>query len=394
MKKKKLLSALLASALMVTAIPFQAFAAPVKATPSDALNGEISGSSTVASSALVRAIIPADFDFVVNPLELTVTGSGASAGSNDQIISTPYTFINKSNMGLQLTVTPKFTSTNGITVASSPDEIKNVAGEAPIIFLQVAPITAKPALTGAGSTLQYDTASTPTFASGDGLSVTVGKETTNPVYFKLHDAKSAYTTDGTDMFYDDDEVTSTVADAASFRFTGKVSQMAAWTDKAPGVTVEYKFDFITDDVYNDNNNDVAGTYNMVDTNLAVTTPVYNLASNGVMSFANVPEGYKPSGLFYLFDKTTTLSITQSDIEAAAADVQELTGLEIDGHKVGKMTGLLYTWPDLTKPGALSAQGKKNVSGGYLIVFTKFTKEGEESLFAVSPCVHMDVIPEA
>lgn len=390
MKKKKLLSALLASALMVTAIPFQAFADPVKATPSDALNGEISGSSTVASSALVRAIIPADFDFVVNPLELTVTGSGASAGSNDQIISTPYTFINKSNMDLQLTVTPKFTSTNGITVASSPDEIKNVAGEAPIIFLQVAPITAKPALTGAGSTLQYDTASTPTFASGDGLSVTVGKETTNPVYFKLHDAKSAYTTDGTDMFYDDDEVTSTVADAASFRFTGKVSQMAAWTDKAPGVTVEYKFDFITDDVYNDNTNDVAGTYNMVDTNLAVTGPVFSLSPSGALKVVDAPDGYTTTSLYYAWSENR-ISISQTDIEALLSAGTTIKGAVVNGNTIYEMlypTDFDWDVVNNTMTGQIKAASMDFLDGRHMVVFTTLTKSGEPTLVAISPDVLM------
>lgn len=392
MKKKKLLSALLASALMVTAIPFQAFATPVKATPSDALNGEISGSSTVASSALVRAIIPADFDFVVNPLELTVTGSGASAGSNDQIISTPYTFINKSNMDLQLTVTPKFTSTNGITVASSPDEIKNVAGEAPIIFLQVAPITAKPALTGAGSTLQYDTASTPTFASGDGLSVTVGKETTNPVYFKLHDAKSAYTTDGTDMFYDDDEVTSTVADAASFRFTGKVSQMAAWTDKAPGVTVEYKFDFITDDVYNDNNNDVAGTYNMVDTNLAVTGPSLSLTTGGTFTASNVPSGYEVKNFYYIYDANNPITATSAAIQTAANGKTDFTDTVVGAYTINHMVyGENYSWDPATLSGVISSGAWTAMRDGYFMAIIKVenTSDSTDTIAVASPSTHVE-----
>lgn len=395
MKKKRLLATVLASALMVTAIPFQAFAAPV-ATSSDAKSGDISGDSTIASSAMLKVKIPTDFNFVVNPLELPVTNPANPTISNEtaQIISTPYTIINKSNMDVQVTVTPEFTSTTGVVVASSPDEIKNVAGEEPIIFLQVAPMAAEPKLTGTGTGLKYDTAATATFASGDGLSVTIGKEdTTNPVYFKMKNMKNAYTTDGVTMKYDEtvpDSTGANKADAIGFKFIGKVSQMAEWTNHAPSVTVHYEFDFITNETYTSNDS-VDGTYGMVAENLAVTGPVFTLNADGTMALTNSPVGYDPTGLFYIYS-SSPMNVTNQEIETAA-DGNSLNELEVkSGVVIYEMpVGELLTWnPDST--GALTAAGKRNVSNGYLIVLTRFEKDGESPIMSISSMVHMDVAP--
>lgn len=389
MKKKRLLATVLASALMVTAIPFQAFAGPV-ATSSDAKSGDISGDSTIASSAMLKVKIPTDFNFVVNPLELPVTGSNETA----QIISTPYTIINKSNMDVQVTVTPEFTSTTGVAVASSPDEIKNVAGEEPIIFLQVAPMAAEPKLTGSGTSLKYDTADTAaTFASGDGLSVTIGKEdTTNPVYFKMKNMKNAYSTDGVTMKYDEDIPNSTganKADAIGFKFIGKVSQMSEWTNHAPSVTVHYEFDFITNETYTSNAS-VSGTYGMVDKDLAVSGPVMTLKSDSTFKLENVGD-YNVGMLRYIMSDTP---ITESKADIAQAVIDGDT--TIGGKDLKTFIAGAFTYEPETKSGYFGPNVKKLFSEKYCVVICPLrAADAEPGVFAaaaVSNSVKMDLVP--
>lgn len=391
MKKKKLLSAILASALMVTAIPFPAFAAGV-ATTSDAMDGSISGDSTVASSALLKVKLPTDFNFIVNPLELPVTGSNETA----QIISTPYTIINKSNMDVQVTVTPEFTSTTGVTVASSPDEIKNVAGEEPIIFLQVAPMAAEPKLINSGTSLQYDTSdTTATFASGDGLSVTIGKEdTTNPVYFKMKNMKNAYSTDGVTMKYDEsipDSSGANKADAIGFKFIGKVSQMSEWTNHAPSVTVHYEFDFITNETYTSNAS-VSGTYGMVDKDLAVSGPSVALTSDGKFTLVNL-EGLKTSGFYYLMSDST-ITVSKGDFKTALLSSNLIANgpnaTTIGGIKIRSLEGgQHYTWDKTTSTGTFLQASKVGLSEQYLFVGVPYENSDGTKDVAFSSIVKMD-----
>lgn len=382
MKKKRLLATVLASALMVTAIPFQAFATPV-ATSSDAKSGDISGDSTIASSAMLKVKIPTDFNFVVNPLELPVTGSNETA----QIISTPYTIINKSNMDVQVTVTPEFTSTTGVAVASSPDEIKNVAGEEPIIFLQVAPMAAEPKLTGSGTGLKYDTAdTTATFASGDGLSVTIGKEdTTNPVYFKMKNMKNAYSTDGVTMKYDEDIPDSTganKADAIGFKFIGKVSQMSEWTNHAPSVTVHYEFDFITNETYTSNAS-VNGTYGMVAENLAVSEPVFTLNSDGTFALTNL--GDYTEGILQWLVSDDPITLTKAQIAQAIVNGDSTVG----GLNINTMGAGDFTYDVTAKTGEISQGSKDFVSGKYLICLSSLSKNDVIVGATVSDSILMD-----
>lgn len=384
MKKKKLLSVILASALAVSVMPFQAFATEVG--PSTTVGGTIGGDSTIASSAVIRGVVPRDFDFIVNPLELSVPGSGTA-----QIISTPYTFQNMSNMDVQLSVTPVFVTTDGVHIASSPDEIKNVPGEEPTIFMQVAPAAEKPTLTGTPGSLDFASGTSLAFASGDGISMTVSgtADAANTAYFKLKNLKNAYTTDGITMTYDPTKNTIADTDAVGFTFTGKVSQLSKWDnpDIKLGVSVEYAFDFISSDSFADPDKVVTGTYQMLKENLAVSGPVFNLSKDGKISITNIPEGYKPTKMGYIIDGTS-MSVSKADIETAIS-ADGVVGAVIGSYTTKEMVRPThFDWDSTTNTGSLVTTQLHNK---YLYIFTILHNEtdGKEDIAIVSPMVLMD-----
>lgn len=407
MKKNRLLSAFLAGALMVSAMPFQAFAADITDPPAG--GGTITGDSTVVSQAQVRVVVPANTDFLVNPLELDVSGV------SDQIISAPFTFINKSNMDVQLSVSPEFTSDSGITVASSPDEIKNTIGEAPTIFLQVAPATTKPDLKGAGDTLEFDDATTPTFTSGDGISTTVTEEadgvTPNTTYFKLENLKKAYSVDTvTDpdapkMEYDQTKATPADTDAVALKFIGKVSQMSTWTGITPKVRFHYEFNLISKEVYADNNNEVAGAHGLVNKNLAMTASIV-LNADGTFETGGLnKETQTVAGLYYIVDDSIT-GLSYNDIKAVvkASDFQTKMdaaggniGLPVGSYMIKQMkfgNGFTSINPD-KEDGVvyeLSDAAKNNVfhdKDAMMVTVVKEKDTGALGELLVSPVVHMD-----
>lgn len=379
MKKKRLLSALLASALIISAMPFQAFATDTSS------NGSINGSSNVVSNAEKKVVIPANVDFSINPLGLPVTDGGTV--TNDQIISAPFSFINKSNMDLQVSVTPKFSDPDGVTIASSPDEIKNTPNEAPTIFLQLAPATAKAPMTGIGDNLEFASSPALTFASGAGISTNVvaSGEAVNVARFKLHNVKTAYEVSGGAMAYVPTKVDKDSADAIAFKFIGKVSQMSAWTGKSPKVEFSYKLDLISADSYADTNNNVAGAYGLVNKDLAASGPVFNLNTSGHMAITDLPAGYRTTNLYYVFS-STPISVTTSDIESAISG-GTVVGATVKGLTVSEMIYEdQYSWNGDTYSGDFTSQALSNLNGYNLVAFTIAIKEGSPDIVIVSPNV--------
>lgn len=387
MKKKKLLSVILASALAVSVMPFQAFASQV--TPGTTVGGTIGGDSTIASSAIIRGVVPKDFNFVINPLELNVPGSG-----NAQIISTPYTFQNMSNMDVQLSVTPVFVTTDGVTIASSPDEIKNVPGEAPTIFMQVAPATTIPTLGGPAGNLDFVSGSALNFASGDGISMTVSGSSgaANTAYFKLKNLKQAYTTDGTTMTYDPNQNTAANTDAIGFMFTGKVSQLSKWDDPKIklGVSVEFAFDFISSDSFADTTNVVAGTYQMLKESLVSPTASIDFSSDGKFAF-NIPTGYHLGGGLGYFTDTKAITVTKADIKDAIETAWSTEGVTVGSYTINNMEKAKYDWDTKTKKGYLFPAVMSSVSGRhmYLVSFCVSDTDPTDKYAVISSEVVLD-----
>lgn len=383
MKKKRLLSALLASALIISAMPFQAFAVDTDA------DGSINGSSNVVSNAEKKVVVPTSVNFSINPLGLPVNDNGIV--TNDQIISAPFSFINKSNMDLQVSVSPKFSDPDGVTIASSPDEIKNTPNEAPTIFLQLAPATTKAPMTGTGDNLEFASSTALTFASGAGISTNVvaSGEAVNVARFKLHNVKTAYEVSGGAMAYIPTNVDNDSADAIAFKFIGKVSQMSAWTGKSPKVEFNYKLDLISADSYANTDNNVAGAYGLVNKDLAATT-AFNLATNGAISITGLPEGYTYSQLGFLLPTAAgaPINVTTSELETAILGASNPIGLTINGLPTYEMLlGTHFTWDAVTLTGQLKTD---TLHGFNLRLFTVATNSTTgDKIAIISPIVLMD-----
>lgn len=381
MKKKRLLSALLASALIISAMPFQAFA------DTDA-DGSINGSSNVVSNAEKKVVVPTSVNFSINPLGLPVNDNGIV--TNDQIISAPFAFINKSNMDLQVSVTPKFSDPDGVTIASSPDEIKNTPNEVPTIFLQLAPADDKAPMTGTGNGLEFASSTALTFASGAGISTNVvaSGEAVNVARFKLHNVKGAYEVSGGAMTYIPANVNNSTADAIAFKFIGKVSQMSNWTGKSPKVEFSYKLDLISADSYADTNNNVAGAYGLVNKDLAATGPLFNLDADGNIGITNISEGFGyPSTMGFIVDANSSINVSREDIKAAILQADNIIGVRIGNYTTAEMVvNNHFTWNTNTKTGTLAVD---RLHGSSLCIFAISTDGNGNKEALVSPIVTMN-----
>ena len=350
--KKKFLSTLLTSAIVVSAMPMSVFA-------DDPNQGSIEGGSTVlAPTEIIDVIVPTKFDIAFNPVGVTVTDKTSGYYNNSaQILSGSYVIQNRSTVPVELDVAFNVTSeTGGAKMATAADVAADDATAdstaVPQFSLDVVTTATTQTLTDAKLADKSNLDDLSTYVEGtnvrpnknanskENTALKLGKLSTTPIALtdvtKAQDTAKAttvkfvlaagpYTTeyqkaeDGTESVKY--VAKGTAFDGVGFTFTGTTSTSAKrWTTAiagkaTPKVAATYTLKEMTTSAYSNTNLSLTSKAVMVDassyTDIVTITRTLNTDKKSVKTLAaTYPKVGTKAGTNYIF--ATAPSVTMKN----------------------------------------------------------------------------------